>query len=379
MYKKFTKQVLYTTLNFAFLFLITFILLGCSEKETEEKEVIRPVKAFQIPSITEFVRHSLPGRAKATQEVDLAFRVAGPLIEFPVKVGDEVDEGELVARIDPRDFEVNLNLAKGKLDNARAASVRAASEYQRELNILKQDPGATSQTAVDRKREERDRAQANIRSFAAEVEAAEDRLSYTFLRAPFDGNVVRTYVENFESVQIKQPILRILDDSSIEMVVNVPENSISLVPYVENISAIFDAFPDVEIPAKVKEIGREASITTRTYPVTLIMEQPENVKILPGMAGKVFGKPPRNIDQELIEIEIPVSAVFTDEASDNTFVWLINEKSLTVKKQKVEVGRLSDRGIRILSGLNRGEWVATAGVNYLFEGQKVRLLESSME
>ena len=379
MYKKPRVQVLYIIFQFSFLFLVAFSFQGCSKQEAEEKEIIRPVRHFQIPSPGQFSQRNFPGRAQATQEIDLAFRVSGPLISRPVDIGDEVKAGDIVARIDPQDFQVAVNSAQGKLDNAIAASRRAQSEYQRELNILKQDPGATSQTAVDRKREQRDKARANIKSFAADLEGAKDQLSYTYLKAPFDGNVVKTYVENFENVQAKQPIVRILDDSSIEMVVNIPESLISLAPHVTDIEVVFDPFPDKVIPAQIKEIGTEASTTTRTYPVTLIMQQPEDVKILPGMAGKASGKPPTEIAKGLLGIEIPVTSVFTDEESGNTLVWVIDETSLTVSKRAVEVEQVGDRGIRITSGLTEGELIASAGVHYLNEGQQVKLLENTME
>ncbi len=379
MLKDLKTRPIHIALHSVLILIIALTISNCSKQEAEEKEVIRPVRAFQIPSAGQFSQTNFPGRAKATREIDLAFRVAGPLIKFPVEVGDEVKEGDIVARIDSRDFEVAVQSALGRLDNAKAASRRAQSEYQRELNILKQDPGATSQAAVDRKRENRDKEKANIKSFAAEVDSNKDQLQYTYLKAPFDGNVVRTYVENFENVQAKQPILRILDDSSIEMVVNIPESLISLAPYVEDIKVVFDPFPDIEIPAQIKEIGTEASATTRTYPVTIIMDQPEGIKILPGMAGKASGTLSEGTDSRTFGIEIPVMAVFTEAASDNTFVWVIDETSSTVNKRKVEVGKLAARGIRILSGLNEDEWIASAGVHYLFEGQKVKLQQSTLE
>lgn len=358
---------------------VVLLLSACSDDEIEEKEIVRPVRYFQVPSPGQFAEDNFPGRAKATQEVDLAFRVSGPLITFPVEVGDEVKAGEIVARIDPRDFEVSVSSAEGKLSNARAAFERAKSEYERELNILNEDPGATSQTNVDRKKEARDKARANIQSFAADLEGAKDRLAYTYLKAPFDGNVVSTYVENYENVQAKQPILRILDDSSIEMVVNIPESLISIAPYAQNISVVFDPFPEYRIPAKINEIGTEASATTRTYPVTLIMQQPEDVKILPGMAGKASGTIPANISRGGLAIEIPMTSVFTDEASGNTFVWLIDKASLTVSKKQITVDKVGDHGMRVLSGINQGDYIASAGVHYLFEGQKVKLLENFSE
>lgn len=371
--KKLISKVSYSAVYILLTIIFSSILTSCSKKEAEEKEVIRPVRTFEIPSAGRFSQRNFPGRAKATQEVDLAFRVAGPLIEFPVNVGDEVKAGEIVARIDPRDFEVNVKSAQGKLDNAIAALRRAQSEYQRELNILKQDPGATSKTAVDRKREQRDKARADIKSLEANLDSAKDQLEYTYLKAPFDGNVVSTFVENFENVQAKQPILRILDDSKIEMVINIPESLISLAPHVEDILVEFDTYPGIKISAIIKEIGTEASETTRTFPVTLIMDQPEGIRILPGMAGKAQGTPPKDKSIRTFGIEIPITSVFTDEGSGDTFVWVVDETESVVHKRQIETGEIADNGIQVLSGVDEGEIIASAGVHYLFEGQKVKL------
>ena len=92
-------------------------------------------------------------------------------------------------------------------------------------------------------------------------------------------------MENFEDVQNKQAILRLLDDSKIEMIIDIPEHLIINAAYVKDAFVVFDAFPGREIAATIKEIGTEASSTTRTYPVTLIMDQPEDIRILPGMTG----------------------------------------------------------------------------------------------
>jgi RND family efflux transporter MFP subunit len=200
-------------------------------------------------------------------------------------------------------------------------------------------------------------------------------LQYTKLRAPFTGIVVQTYVDNFENVQIKQPVIRLVDASRIEMVIGIPENFISLVPRVKGIVVAFDAFPGLEVPAQIKEIGTEASKTTRTYPVTLIMEQPTGVRVLPGMAGKAYSKSPIAAAESGAGLEIPVSAVLTGAEAEKTYVWVIDESTLSVQKRVVTPGPLTDRGIKITAGLQPGEWIATAGVHYLKDGQKVRILE----
>ena len=350
-------------------------ILGCGKEETAQKEVVRPVRAMKIGDATAAETRSFPGRAKATQELDLSFRVAGPLITRPVKVGDGVSQGDIVARIDPRDFEVELSNVKAQLEQSKAVLQRAAADYRRLQSIFKTDPGATSEAAIDEARANRDRAKANVDSLKASVTSAEDQLSYTYLRAPFDGTVVATYVENFEDVRAKQAIIRLLDDSQIEMVVNIPESLISLSPYVTSVYVVFDAFPNHELTAKLKEVGTEASATTRTYPVTLIMDQPDDIKILAGMAGKTV-RADIDVPEErrIAGFEVPVAATFVAEGK--SYVWIIDEQTKTVSKREVTTGELTDFGIKILTGVDAGEWIATAGVNYLREGQQVRLLDA---
>ena len=214
--------------------------------------------------------------------------------------------------------------------------------------------------------------------------AAKDRLGYTYLKAPFNGIVTSTYVENYEDVKAKQPIVRLIDHSQIEMVINIPENIIYQADYLKAagnaLRVSFDPFPDREIEAQIKEIGKEASKTTRTYPITLIMDQPEDVKILPGMAGKATRAVAVPEIKDQPGIVIPETAVFSPDDSDTTYVWVIDDQAKTVRKREVKTGELLDTGIAITDGLKPGEWIATAGVHYLQEGQEVRILsESSKE
>jgi RND family efflux transporter MFP subunit len=358
-----------------FFFIFLFFLQGCGKEEIAEKKIIRPVKAMKVTEVLQFRQRQFPGTAKATQEIDLSFRVSGPLITLPVDIGDEVSMGDVVARIDPRDYEVELRSAQGELNESIAIMKRADADYKRVKKIYETDPGAISQISVDNALQSRDSARAKVDALTASVATKKDRLKYTHLKAPFDGVVVSKYVENFQDVRQKQAVLRIVDNSQIEMIISIPENLIMLASTAENIEVIFDSFPDRKIPAEIKEIGKEASKTTRTYPVTLIMEQPDDINILPGMAGKATGHAPE--DQSMIPKGrlVPVDAIFSPDDIDKTYVWIIDEKSKQVTKQEVTTGRLSNTGILITDGLETGVWIATAGVHNLREGMEVRILE----
>ena len=352
------------------------LLVACERGAPETEQPVRPVRAIKVGDAGPLAGRWFPGQARAHNEADLSFRISGPLIVLPNDiVGKDYKAGDVIARIDPRDYEVKIADVDAQLARARASAKRAVSEYQRELNIFKEEPGATSQTTVDRKSAQRDQTAADVKSLSASLDAAQDQLDYTYLKAPFDGKVVQQYIQNFEDVRAKQAIVRLLDTSRIEMVVNIPESMISYAAYVTNIRVQFDAFKDREIPAVTKEIGAEASRTTRTYPVTLLMEQPEDFKVLPGMAGRATADRPSVQPGEQPAIVIPVASIFSPDETGNSYVWVFDEQAATVSRREVLTGELTDHGVPVEDGLTPGEWVVIAGVSYLVEGQTVRLLE----
>ena len=356
--------------------LVVLLMFGCGQEQKPEPPPPL-VPAIRIAGVDDFTVRSFPGIARAGKEVNLSFRVTGPLVELPVGVGSKVEKGDVVARIDPQDYTTALGTVTGQLQRAEAAATRASGDYRRIQNVFKEDPGATSESAVDLALASRDSTAATVRSLQSAVETARDKVRYTSLLAPFSGIVVETYVENFETVLSKQPILRLLDPSSIEFVVSVPENLISYAPYVESVMVTFDALPGVQVEATISEIGKEATQATRTYPVTLLMDQPDGSEILPGMAGtaKVSGKLPETAREA--GLQLPASAIFTKVGTNKSYVWVIDEASKILKSREVETGRLTDRGILIRSGISPGELIAVRGVNSVTEGQKVRILDVS--
>jgi RND family efflux transporter MFP subunit len=353
------------------------VLTGCSE-EVVEKTFIRLVRTMEVQSFEAIGNRSFPGRAQASREVNLSFRVTGPLIARAVDVGTVVKRGDLIARIDPRDFEVTLRDVQGQLAKAEATSVRTKKDYERLLRIREQDPGATSEAMIDKAQDNFESAKATVKSLQAAEDSAKDQLKYASLKAPFDGTIVATYVENFQYVSAQQKVVRLLDYSNVEMVVNIPESFISSAKYIRTVSVVFDTHPDTAITATIKEIGTEASQSTRTFPVTLSMEQPADFKILAGMAGKTVDiEADFPSDTTLAALEIPLSATFSVGEDGKTWVWIVDPEKEIVHRKEVTMGGLTNNGITILAGLTPGDILVTAGVHYLKEGQQVLL--SKME
>jgi RND family efflux transporter MFP subunit len=405
---------------------ILLVLSGCEKEKPAQKEpVVRPVKMMVLSELAQATRRTYPGKAEAVQWADLSFRVAGPLIQFPVVEGQQVSAGELLAQIDPRDYETRLANIIGSLEQARAqlqamrmarpedirkaeaqvASAKAEllkteADYQRYQQLYVNNN--VSKADLDQKRAARDVAkaqvatatesleiakrgsrpediaamEAQIRGLEAQQKEAQDALQDTTLRASFAGEVAKTYVQNFQEVQAKQPIVRLQDTSQLKINIDMPETDWALATMEKariNLVARFATFPGQEFPVKVYEVSTEANPQTQTYRVTLVMPRPDGLQILPGMTAEVIA----DIETEgaaSTHFLVPVSAVLAD-AQGTQYVWVVEPASMTVHKTAVKVGELTEGKIMVLEGLKAGDRIVTAGVQHLVEGQKVRELE----
>jgi RND family efflux transporter MFP subunit len=399
--------------------------VGCTQTPPLE-EPVRPVRAIKIGDAGVIGGRSVPGQASAVAEVNLAFRVSGPIVQLPVKVGQHVHKRQLLAQIDRTDYLVALDDMEARLERAEQTLAgmrtgrpeeirqreellnaakgefdRAKSEKDRYERLFAQN--AVAQSELDSAVADFVRAQANvqasteslakvksgaraediaakeaeIRSLSAGVDNASNQLEYTTLKAPFDGSIASTFVENFQTVQANQLIVRLVDTSELEVTVQVPEQTIHMSKYVTGVSCVFDAFPKKVFHGRIKEVGTEASQSTRTYPVTIAVPQEhaaEGVVALPGMACQVTAE--LSIPEEGIgaTVEVPETAILED--GESTYVWLIDETTKKVSRLPVEVGELTPLGVTV-SGPIDGQWIATAGVHYLRDGQEVRLIDES--
>lgn len=338
---------------------VATLIAGC-KKEPPAEEVIRPVRAVKIGDTESVTSRSFPGQAEATEEVNLTFEVPGRLIERPVNKGDEVKKGDLLARLDPRDYENDLATAQAREKQAKA--------YWERIDKAVKSGAVSEQDLTD--------AQAAFDVAKAEVRIKQKALDDTKITAPYDGIIAATYVENYEQVRSKQNILRLLDISKIEVTVAIPENLILMSPYIKELSCRFDAFSDQELIGYIKEVGTEASTATRTFPVTVVMEQPKDFNVLPGMACTIQAKTIELPEgQAQAGYVVPVSSLSTDTAG-KSYVWIIDETSQIAKQHEVINKGLTSIGVQI-QGVEKGQWIATAGVHTLRDGQKVRILEGA--
>jgi RND family efflux transporter MFP subunit len=216
-----------------------------------------------------------PGRINAAQVSDVGFQVGGEISEVLVEVGDRVEEGDELARLDPE----RLELRTSELEAARAeasASLRRAEATLERTQDLFGDGFATRQD-LDDVTAERDGLRARVRQLSRSIENARVDRNDATLKAPFSGIIVGRYLDAGVTVSAGQPVLRLNEQGSLEALIGVPAR------FARNIT-IGDQFEvstrDLIAQAQVKGIGDEVELATQTVPIRL--EITEDPGFIPG-------------------------------------------------------------------------------------------------
>ena len=370
---------IFIPLTVASILVALVFLSGCNNSNSDgsSEDIVqgRPVKVIAVEGSNFEENRAFPGIVKAEREIDLAFRVGGPLIEYDLNIGKQVQKGEILARIDPRDFEVRIEKLSAELKAAEVRLADAEKDFKRQRNLLEES--AASQSQYDKTQMLVKTTRAGIESLKADLSAAKNALGDTRLIAPFDGVVNRKFVENHENIESGVPVVSLLDISKIEVFTSIPDDIVIRESDFMDIYAILDAYPGRKISASLKEIGRQTDNANQSYPLTVILDTPEALTITPGMAATVhivLGTPDKKIDG----VYLPASAVFSDGKGDSC-VWRVKLGSPDIEKVRVKAGELKDDEIHVISDLRTGDLVVSAGARFLVEGQKIRILDKNRE
>jgi RND family efflux transporter MFP subunit len=370
------KIVYFNGLSALMLFLLTILLTpGCSKKqEVATTEEIRPVKTMIVkaPDLGG-IRH-FPGRVDASKKAELAFRVAGKVEELFVNEGDSVKKGDVIAKLDPTDFQIAVN-------DKKATFTRAEKDYLRGKTLVKE--GNISRLDYDK-------LESVFLSARAALELVEQQLTYTELKAPFNGTIANRHIQKFEEIQAKQDIVTLNYNDILEIKFDLPENLILSIKDKEGIESIeqsqakhkipvtasFQSQTDKEYKLLFKEISTKADEKTQTFTVTYTMPKPGGLHLLPGMTTTVKIDLSQYMADEEDLFYLPVSAVVADVKLKG-MVWLVNEKTMTVESVSVDVSDMLGNKIGVTKGIKKGDRVVIAGVPFLYQGLKVTLMKNS--
>lgn len=357
-------------LRLAPLLLVLAVLAACKKEEVAAVEPPpRPIKIYRLDGQLGTTRPDYPGRIKAIKVVELAFEVEGRITDWNVEEGQRVKKGQILSRLDARDYQAQVEASLARLRLADA-------EYRRESKLFAS--GSGTQRDLDVATRSRDVSRADLR-------ISQKALEDTKLRAIFDGVIARKLVSDFRNVAAREPVLLLQDESVMEVVVDVPERDLAarrdefdLDEWNEKAKPMVElsALPGRQFPVRLAELATAADPETRTFRATFNMKKPPDVGVLAGMTAKLVLTGLRTTAPD--DFLLPVNAVAAD-SNDEPYVWLVDPESMTVSKQTVEAGRVTGDRIVIKNGLKGGEAVAMSGVHLLTEGMQVTELAESDE
>lgn len=328
-------------------------LSACSDATPPATVIVPTVKLYTINGEEQANSRHFVGRIDAVSTVDLAFQVGGRVTELPVQQGQVVPAGELLAALDPADYQLAVDQAEVQL--AQASRDLERGKPLREQGIL--TPSAF------------DQLQTNFEIARVALENARLNLDYTQLKAPFDALVTRRLVERFATVAAGTPLLRVQNISELRVHINVPEQIMRQVRDTSDylVSVRLSEAASERYPLAYREHATEVDPLTQTYQVSFAMPRLPEVNLLPGMTVNVVTERVATDSAVLI----PVSALDT-ATPEQFYVWRYLPDSQTVQRIAVQVGTVREQQIEVLSGLNRGEQVVSAGIYQLQPGQQVQ-------
>lgn len=345
---------------------ILALLTACQPVEESQPipEPIRPVRVITVEELSGGETVTLTGNIQAQDDVALAFRVGGQLIERTVSVGDQVRAGQIVARLDAVNERNAIDAARANLAAAMARLVETRNTLERYEPLLSR--GFVARAQFDRAVEARDAARAQVEAAEAQVRTAENQLGFTTLIADGPGIVTARGAEPGEVVAAGRMIVQLAREGGRDAVFDVPARVIEAASAEDEVTVALSTDPNVGTIGRVREVSPQADPVTRTFKVRVgLANPPEAMRLGSTVTGSIqLGG--------LSGISIPTSALTASRGAPA--VWTLDPESRTVALRNVDVASFELNRVLISQGLEPGELVVTAGIQTLRPGQEVRLL-----
>ena len=352
--------------SLALLGAVAFAVSGCSEeKKAETKEIIRPVKVVEIAEAGDTRALDYSGAVKARVEMNLGFRVAGKITDRRVNIGDRVKPGDLLAAIDPTDYELAVKTAEANLAAAEKGVGTADLANKRAQQLF--DKSVTAKSQMEQAALSYDQAVSTRDAAASSLDQAENQVTYTELKADRNGIVTSISADTGAVVAAGTPVVTVALDGEKEVQIAVPENDIAQFKPGKTVKASFWSDSKLVLDGKVREVSGSADAQSRTFSVRVSL--PTDDRVLLGMTATIEA----DIGNAETSVAIPLSALA--ERDGKKIVWVVDRDASTVHAREVKVADFTGGGVHVADGLKTGDLVVAAGTQFMTENLKIKLPE----
>jgi len=354
-------------MKYILLILITMLIIGCDDKESEEK--VRLVRTLTLTTSHASSSHIFNGIARSDVAARLSFNVNGTIKKVYIRDGQRVKEGNIIATLNDSFFRLKVDEVRASLKQARVKLSNAQNRYKRIKRLYVNRSSSLSD--LDNARTSKDSANANYRAMKNRLEQAELKLSYTKLRAPMNGSISDLTIHKGENVTPAIKIASISSTKSIEVPISIPGSLIDHVKEGQKCEVIFDALSSKAYKAVVTEVSHASSKRTTTFPVVVRLNaHPKRAH--PGMSASVKFNFQSDISKNTFVV--PVHSLLEDATGYYLYVVEGIENGIgSIKRRDVTRGELTTNGIIIRSGVYSNDHVLTAGMSRVHEDQHVRV------
>ncbi len=362
--------------------LFSSLLFACSDSDDElvtDKVVVRGLKTVLVSDQQDTTNRQYPSVLQPAALTVLSFETPGKLNQLSLAVGQNIEADEVLATLDTSALELQVGASEAALNQAKANAANAEADYRRK-EVLRKD-GIISAAEFDQAKTARSTSKAQVQQSLKQLESAQNNVEKSVLRAPFSGVISSVEVDSFATVGIGTPITSLYSNAAFEATFSVSFNVIDLLSVGKPVTVTLADRPDIELPGVISELGARAD-TVSSFPVVVSLEES-----LPTLkAGMAVGvgiefSVPRGIGyrlplQVLALNKVPDGPVDPNTPTDAS-LFVFNEASSTVEERQVQIGGVRENDVIIVGGINPGERIASAGVSFLKNGQKVKLLKES--
>ncbi len=305
------------------------------------------------------------GEVHARYESVLGFRIGGKVAERRVDVGANVHRGDVLATLEPEDANLAVTQARAALAAAKADVALAKAELDRHAALL--DKKYISQALFDARRNQHEAAEARLAQAEAQLAVSRNHAEYTELRADHDGVITEIMAEAGQVVAAGTPVAKLAQNGEVEVLINVPESRVASFDVGQGVVVEIWANDNARGKGTVREVAPEADPRGRTYDVRVTIEDPSRVGL--GMTARIYlvgadAKP---------ALVLPLTALH--EQNGKPAVYVVDPQTKQVRLAPVEIGAYGESGLTVTAGVDSKQWVVTAGVHKLLEGQTVRPID----